>query len=50
MRYVATERTQQVLNPTGGCGESAENAKKMLFRGNEAKNMLKAKELALSRA
>ena len=45
MRYVATERAQQALNPTGGCGESAENAKRMLFRGNEAKNLLKTKEL-----
>jgi hypothetical protein len=50
MRYVATERAQQAPNPTGGCGESAENAKKMLFRGNEAKNLLNTKELAFSRA
>jgi hypothetical protein len=50
MRHVARERAPQVVNPSGGCGESAEKAKKMLFRGNEPKNLLKIKELAFSRA
>jgi hypothetical protein len=44
------DRSQGVLNRAGGGGKSAQNAKKILNRGNEPKNLLKAKGLALSGA
>jgi len=33
MKKAATERVKGVQNGVGGCGKSAENAKKMLFDG-----------------
>ena len=44
------DRSQGVLNRPAGGGKSAPNAKKILNRGNEPKNLLKAKELAFSGA
>ena len=46
MMNAAADRFQGVLNWLGGGGKSAPNAKKILNRGNEPKNLLKAKELA----
>jgi hypothetical protein len=47
MEKAATERGERVRSRSAGNGEWAEIAKKMLFRGNEAKNLLKTKDLAL---
>jgi hypothetical protein len=44
------DRSQRVQNRAAGGGKSAQNAKKILNRGNEPKNLLKAKELAFSGA
>jgi hypothetical protein len=44
------DRSQGVLNRPAGGGKSAQNAKKILNRGNEPKNLLKANELAFSGA
>ena len=44
------ERANGVRNRSADSGKSAENAKKMLFRGNEAKNTLKTNHLASSGA
>jgi hypothetical protein len=44
------DRSQGVPNRPGGGGKSAQNAKKILNRGNEPKNVLKVKELAFSGA
>jgi hypothetical protein len=50
MRRLASERGKQVANRRGGGGKCVENRKKILNGGNEPKNLLKAKELALSGA
>jgi hypothetical protein len=50
MEKAATERGERVRSRSAGNGEWAENAKKMLFRGNEARDLLKTKELAFSGA
>jgi hypothetical protein len=50
MKKVTTEGAKGVRNRSADSGKSAENAKKMLFRGNEAKNTLKTKHLAFSGA
>jgi hypothetical protein len=44
------DRSQRVLNRPAAGGKSSTNAKKILNRGNEPKNLLKAKELAFSGA
>src|SRR5208337_2795408 len=49
MVHGATARGQGVPNRPGGGGRWAENAKKMLFRGNEPKILMKIKNLAFSR-
>jgi len=41
MEKAATERADGVRSRSADGGKWAENAKKMLFRGNEAKNLLK---------
>jgi hypothetical protein len=41
MKKAATERTDGVRSRSAGGGKWAENAKKVLFRGNEAKNLLR---------
>ena len=48
MVHGATARAQGVPNRPGGGGRWAENAKKMLFGGNEPKTLLKIKNLAFS--
>jgi hypothetical protein len=48
MEQGATARAQGVPNRHGGGGRWAENAKKMLFRGNEPKTLVKIKNLAFS--
>jgi hypothetical protein len=45
---MAQQRAQGVPNRLGGGGRWAENARKMLFRGNEPKVLLKIKNLAFS--
>jgi len=45
----ATARAQGVPNRPAGGKRLGENAKKMLFRGNEPKTLLKIKNLAFSR-
>jgi hypothetical protein len=45
MKKVAKEGAKGVRNRSADSGKSAENAKKMLFRGNEPKNTLKTKHL-----
>ena len=50
MRKLASERGKGVRNRRGGGGKCVENRKKILNRGNEPKNVLKAKELAFSGA
>jgi hypothetical protein len=50
MRRLASERGKRVRNRPGGGGKCVENRKKILNRGNEPKNMLKAKELTFSGA
>jgi hypothetical protein len=50
MRKLASERGKQVENRRGGGQKCVENREKILNRGNEAKNLLKAKELAFSGA
>jgi hypothetical protein len=49
MRKLARERGKEVRNRPGGGGKWGENKKKILNRGNEAKNPLKAQELAFLR-
>ncbi len=49
MEHSATARAQGVPNRPAGGGKRGENAKKMLFRGNEPKTLLKIKNLAFSR-
>jgi hypothetical protein len=46
MRKLARERGKEVGNRPGGGGNWGENTKKILNRRNEAKDLLKAKELA----
>jgi hypothetical protein len=48
MKKIATERAKGVRNRSADSGKSAENAKKMLFGGNEAKNTLKTQHLTFS--
>ena len=48
MEQGATARGQGVPNQPAGGGRWAEIAKKMLFRGNEPKTLLKIKSLAFS--
>ena len=48
MKKVAIEGAKGVRNRSADSGKSAENAKKMLFRANEAKNTLKTNHLAFS--
>jgi hypothetical protein len=50
MMKVPADRSQGVPNRAAGGGKSAQNAKKILNRGNEPKNLLTAKELAFSGA
>jgi hypothetical protein len=50
MRKLASERGKRVANRRGGGQKCVENREKILNRGNEPKNLLKAKELALSGA
>ena len=50
MKQAATGRAKGVRNRSADSGKSTENAKKMLFGGNEAKNTLKTKHLAFSGA
>jgi hypothetical protein len=50
MTDAPADRSQGVLKRAAGGGKSAQNAKKILNRGNEPKELLKAKELALSGA
>jgi hypothetical protein len=50
MTNAPADRSQEVLNRAAGGGKSAQNAKKILNRGNEAKNILKTNELAFSGA
>jgi hypothetical protein len=50
MRKLARERGKEVRNRPGGVGKWGENTKKILNRGNEPKDLLKAKELAFSGA
>jgi hypothetical protein len=47
MRKLARERGKEARNRPGGVGKWGENRKKILNRGNEPKDLLKAKELAL---
>jgi hypothetical protein len=48
MKKVAIEVAKGVRNWSADSGKSSENAKKMLFRGNEAKNTLKTQHLTFS--
>jgi hypothetical protein len=48
MKKVATDRGKGARNRSVDNEKSAENAKKMLFRGNEAKNTLKTQHLTFS--
>jgi hypothetical protein len=50
MEKAGTGRAKGVQNAPGGDGRWAENAKKMLFRGNEAEYLLKTQRLAFSGA
>jgi hypothetical protein len=50
MTKAPADRSQGVLNRHASGGKWAQNAKKILNRGNEPKNILKAKELAFSGA
>jgi hypothetical protein len=50
MRKLARERGKEVRIRPGGAGKWGENAKKILNRGNEPKDLLKTKELAFSGA
>ena len=50
MGKLASMPGKEVRNRPGGGRESAKNAKKILNRGNELKDLLKAKELAFSGA
>jgi hypothetical protein len=50
MRRLASERGEGVRNRRFGGGKCLENRKKILNRGNEPKNILKAKGLAFSGA
>jgi len=43
----STGRIQGVPSRPAGCGDWAQNTKKILFRRNEAKSLLKIKELAV---
>jgi hypothetical protein len=46
MTKAPADRSQGVPNRPAGGGKWAQNAKKILNRGNEPKNLLKATELA----
>jgi hypothetical protein len=46
MEKAATERADGVRRWSAADGKWAENGKKMLFRGNEPKDLLKTKDLA----
>jgi len=48
MKQVTTGCAKGVRNRSADSGKSAENAKKMLFRGNEPKNTLKTHHLTFS--
>jgi hypothetical protein len=48
MKKVAIGRAKGARNRSADSGKSAENARKMLFRGNEAKNTVKTHHLAFS--
>ena len=48
MENAATQRAKEVLNWPSRGGKWTQNAKKILLRGNEAKNLLKIKELEFS--
>jgi hypothetical protein len=50
MSKLARKPGKEVQNWPGGGRKSAENAKKILNRGNEPKDLLKTKELAFSGA
>jgi hypothetical protein len=50
MGKLASGRGKGVGNRPGGGGKQGENTKKILNRGNEAKDLLKTKELAFSGA
>jgi len=50
MTNARAARSQGVPNRAAGGGKSAQNAKKILNRGNEAKNILETNELAFSGA
>jgi hypothetical protein len=50
MRRLANDRGKRVANRRGGGGKCVENRKKILNRGNEPTDLLKAKDLAFSEA
>jgi hypothetical protein len=50
MEKAAAERVERIRSRSTGHGKWAENAEKMLFRGNEPKDLLKTKGLASSGA
>ena len=50
MTNAPADRSQGVLNRPARGGKSARNAKKILNRGKEPKNLLKTKDLAFSGA
>jgi hypothetical protein len=50
MRNAATERARELRNQPAGTGKRAQKARKIPVRRNEAKELLKTKELAFSGA
>jgi hypothetical protein len=50
MEKAATEGAERVRSRCAGNGGRAEDARKMLFRGNEAKDLLKTRKLTFSGA
>ena len=50
MGNVGTERAKGTRNRLGGGAKRSANAKKILNRGNEPKDLLKTKDLAFSGA
>jgi hypothetical protein len=50
MGMTGSERGKEVQNCPQVCGKSAENAKKILFRGNKPKTSMNIKELSSSGA
>jgi hypothetical protein len=50
MRNAAPERVRELQNRPGGSGKWAPSAKKILFRRNEPKTLVKIKQLAFSGA